>query len=95
MRVAEGARHVFGNMETFDPERGDDWPMYTEWMEQYFAANDIHSDARKRAVFLTVIGGKAYGLLQNLLSPTKPVDANYVTLIKTMKDHLSPNSRTV
>ena len=41
-------------------------------------------------MFLTVIGGKAYGLSRNLLSPVKPADANYVTLIKTMKYHLSP-----
>ena len=84
------AEHVFGNMEAFDPERGGDWPMYTERMEQYFVANGIDNDAKKKAVFLTVIGGKAYGLLRNLLSPTKPADADYATLIKTMKDHLSP-----
>ena len=42
-----------GNMETFDLERGDDWPMYTEWIEQYFATNAIESEAKKRAVLLT------------------------------------------
>ena len=69
------AEHVFGNMEAFDPERGGDWQMYIEWMEQFFVANGID---------------KVYGLLQNLLSSTKPVDADYATLIKAMKDHLSP-----
>ena len=83
------AEHVFGNMEAFDPEGGGDWPMYTERMEQYFVANGIDSNAKKSRV-LTVIGGKAYGLLRNLFSPTKPADADYATLIKTMKDHLSP-----
>ena len=88
--MAESPGHVFGNMEMFDPERGDDWPMYTERMEQYFAANGIDSEARKKAVFLTVIGLKSYGLLRNLLAPTKPADTEYAALIKTMKDHLSP-----
>ena len=60
--------------------------LYTERMEQFFVANGIESDAKKKAVFLTVIGGKAYGLLRNLLSPTKPADADYGTLIKAMKD---------
>ena len=82
--------HAFGNMEAFDPERGGDWQIYTKRMEQFFVANGIDSNAKKKAVFLTVIGGKAYVLLWNLLSPTKPVDADYTTLIKAMKDHLSP-----
>ena len=51
--MAESTGHVFGSMELFDQERGDDWPMYTERME-YFAANGIDSEARKKAVFLTV-----------------------------------------
>ena len=84
------AEHVFGNMEAFDPERGGDWPMYTERMEQYFVANGIDNDAKKKAVFLTVIGGKAYGLLRNLLSPTKPADADYAILIKTRLWLLTP-----
>ena len=84
------AEHAFCNMEAFNPERGGDWQMYTEWMEQFFVANGIDSNAKKKAVFLIVIGGKAYGLLRNLMSPTKPADADYATLIKAMKDHLSP-----
>ena len=78
-----------GNMETFDPERGDDWPMYTEWMEQYFAANAIESEAKKGAVLLTCIGPKAYGLLWNLLAPMKLSATKYTMLNKTMKEHLS------
>ena len=53
--MALSTTHVIENMEPFDPERGDDWPMYTEWMEQYFVANGIEGEAKKRAVFLTVI----------------------------------------
>ena len=67
-----------GNMETFDLERGNDWPMYTERMGQYFAANTIESEAKKRAVLLTCIGPKAYGLLRNLLAPTKPSATEYI-----------------
>ena len=54
--MAESAGHVFGSMGMFDPERGDNWPMYTERMEHCFAANSIDSEAKKKAVFLTVIG---------------------------------------
>ena len=52
--------------------------------------NSIESEARKKAVSLTVISPKSYGLLQNLLAPTKPADTDYAALINTMKDHLSP-----
>ena len=57
--------------------------------DEYFAANAIESETKKRAVLLTCIGPKAYGLLRNLLAPTKPSAIEYTMLIKTMKDHLS------
>ena len=44
---------------------------------------------KKRAVFLTVIDSKAYGLLRNLLAPAKLRDC-FAVLNKTIKDHLSP-----
>ena len=49
--MAESAGHVFGSMEMFDPERGDDWPMYTERMEQYVAANGIDSELKIKPCF--------------------------------------------
>ena len=60
-------------------------------MEQYFTANCIENEGKKRAVFLTVIGSKVYGLLQNLQAPTKPPKTTFEALIETLKDHhLSP-----
>ena len=41
-------------------------------------------------MFLTVIGGRAYALLRNLLAPTKPADKSYGELVKVMKNHLKP-----
>ena len=85
--MAMNTLFAIGNIEAFDPDKGDDWPIYAERMDHYFTTNDIDNDEKKRAVFLTVIGIKAYGLLQNLLAP---VDTEYATLIKTRKDYLSP-----
>ena len=60
-------------------------------MEQYFTANGIEREGKKRAVFLMVIGSKVYGLLQNLHAPTKPLETVFETLTKTLKDyHLNP-----
>ena len=84
--MALNTTHVFGNMEEFDPERGDNWLMYTKQMEQYFATDGTEGEEKKRAVF----GSKAYGLLQNLLALAKPAETAFIMLTKTMKDHF-PN----
>ena len=53
-------------------------------------ANGITEDVKKVAVFLTVIGDKAYALLRNLLAPIKPATKSYSELVKVMKNHLKP-----
>lgn len=72
---------------------GDDWEEYCERLEQYFIANNIKdtdTEQRRRAVFLSVIGGKTYGLLKTLLAPQKPTDKRYEDLRKILQDHLLP-----
>ena len=49
--------------------------------------NGITDDDRKQAVFLSVIGTKAYQLLSSLVAPTKPGERSYDDLIKTMSEH--------
>ena len=86
MRMATA---TLGQVETFDLQN-DDWEEYTEHLEQFFVANGITEQAKKVAVFLKVLGGKAYTLLRNVLAPTKPADKAYGDLVKVMKDHLKP-----
>ncbi len=62
---------MLGSVEPFDPD-SDDWQAYTERLEQFFLVNDITTDQKKVAAFLTLIGAKAYLLLRNLLAPEKP-----------------------
>ena len=64
--------------------------IYSERLDQFLVANGVVDDAKKVAVFLTVIGGRAYALLRNLLAPTKPADKSYGELVKVMKNHLKP-----
>ena len=56
----------------------------------FFVANSITDQAKKVAVFLTVLGGKAYAQLRNLRARTKRADKVYGDLVKVMKDHLKP-----
>ena len=68
----------------------DDWEQYTERLEQYFVANGINDAGKKLAVFLTVIGSKAYSLLSDLLAPVKPATKTYDELVEVLKLHLRP-----
>ena len=42
----------------------------------------------KAATLVTVIGKKAYGLLQSLLTPEKPLTKSYDGLVQTMQSPL-------
>ena len=53
-------------------------------------ANGFTNDDCMRAVFLSVIGPKAYQLLSNLLAPAKPGKKSYDDLVKTMSEHHDP-----
>ena len=50
---------TIGRIEEFK-EGKDDWNQYAKRLEFFFEANGIKQDAKKRPVFLTVIGAKAY-----------------------------------
>ena len=84
---------VIGQVEAFQVGE-DDWEQYTERLEQYFVANAIETAERKLAVFLTVVGAKAYSLLSDLLAPAKPASKSYAELKAVMKAvmkaHLKP-----
>ena len=46
---------AFGKINTFNPSQ-EDWPLYVERLGHVFVANGITKDAKKQAVFLSVIG---------------------------------------
>ena len=75
----------FGRINEFQAEN----EAYLERVELFFQANDI-ADGKKVAVFLSVIGGKTYTLLRNLLSPTKPQEKSFDVLAEELKKHFEP-----
>ena len=62
---------TIGRIEEFRDDK-EDWVQYGERLEHFFAANGITEAEKKRSVFLTVIGTKAYKQLWSLISPVKP-----------------------
>ena len=66
---------AIGKVNTFNPSQ-DKWPLYVERLEHIFVANGITDRAKKRAVFLSVIGASNYKLLSSLVAPVKPGGKN-------------------
>ena len=81
---------TFGKLEEFDTATGEDWIQYIERMEYYFQANKITAGETKRAILISAMGGKAYKLMRNLISPDKPGDKSFGELVEVMTKHFCP-----
>ena len=55
----------------------------------FYRAFDI-AEAKQVAVFLSVVGGKTFFLLRDLLTPDKPQDKTLPVLFETFKHHFEP-----
>ena len=78
----------YGQIQEFCPEN-ESVEAYLERVELYFEANNIAED-RQVAVFLSIIGGKNYAVLRNLLSPTKPSTKMLSELRASLTNHFAP-----
>ena len=78
-----------GHMEEFNNQL-EDWRSYTERLQNYFIANDIKSEAKQRAILLSVCGPRTYKLIRSLLSPQEPKDVSFADIVKQMTDYYQP-----
>ena len=69
----------------------DDWCEYVERLEHYFAANDIVSADKRRAILLSVVGVLTYRLICTLVSPDKVTDFTFTALVDKARVHFNPN----
>ena len=81
---------VTGHLPEFDSQK-DSITAYVGRVRLFIQANGIEKDSRKVPVLLSVIGGKAYDLLRNLLSLTDPRDKTFNELVAKLSDHFEPN----
>ena len=58
-------------------------------LNSFFLANDIDDD-HKVPTLLSLIGGKTYTLLRDLLAPEKPATKSFQQIVTTLQEHLSP-----
>ena len=75
----------FGNIDSFNPDN----EAYLECFDLFIQANGV-ADEKKVPVFLSVLGGKTYSLLRNLLSPALPKDKDLAELVTELKNHFEP-----
>ena len=75
----------FGNMDSFNPEN-ETISAYLERFNLFIQANGVAKE-KKVPVFLSVIGGKTYSLLRNLLSPALLKEKDFTALATELKNH--------
>ena len=79
---------AFGKVNAFNPSQNEG-PLYVERLEHVFVANGITDGAKKRAVFLSVIGATNYKLLSSLVTPAKPGENEYSDLVDKLAEHFT------
>ena len=79
---------TIGKMQEFNPT-SDRISTYLERAEIFFQANKIAEDERV-AVLLSILGGKTYSLLSDLLAPENPASKSFTQLSEALKKHYEP-----
>ena len=86
----------FGNIGPYEAGKTESWDEYCERLDQFFIANDVSDPAKKKAIFLSVVGGETYGKLRSLVAPQKPGDMALADLLSQLQRHFEPRpSETV
>ena len=74
-----------GRISEFQPDN-ERISAYLERVELYFQANEVKAE-KQVPVLLSVIGGKTYELLRDLLAPTKPSSKSLDELTQVLTTH--------
>ena len=87
--IGEMASNRYGNVGEFD-QATENWTAYIERMEQYFVANDVTANNKKRAILLSTCGPTTYSLIRSLVAPSKVTDIEYPALLEKINKHFNP-----
>lgn len=82
------ASTTIGHLREFDPNSSD-WIIFKPRLENYFLANDIGDDVKKRAILLNLLSEEAYKLLRNLSLPKTPEELTYKNLTDALAEHFT------
>ena len=86
---------VFGAADKFDIGGTEPFPNYLERLEFYFLANDIATEPKKKAIFLSAVGAETYKLIRNLCTPDNPMGKTYIEITQLLSRHLNPEPNII
>ena len=87
MAIPTGA--PFGRIDEFQPTK-ETFTEYEERLNFFFEANDVTNDAKKRAIFLTVVGPTQFRLLKDLSQPRSVSELSFPELCRLLRNHHEP-----
>ncbi|KAH0822303.1 hypothetical protein GEV33_000488 [Tenebrio molitor] len=80
---------IIGRVEEFNAN-ADDWTIYQERLDQYFAANKITEGKIQVATLISLVGAPTYKLLRDLCYPDLPKSKTYAELCQLLVKQYSP-----
>ena len=80
---------IIGTVGEFQ-SREDTWDNYVARVNQFFVANDITDDNKKKAILLTSVGARTYKLICSLTQPVEPATKTFAEIVTVVKEHQSP-----
>ncbi len=83
---------VFGAISEWDID--SDMTEWLERLEQWFLANEITDEGRKRALFLSNIGQRGYHLCRGL-SQNEPTSKTFAELKELLLEHVNPKPNVI
>lgn len=86
MPQEEGSNVLIGHLREFDV-KSHDWTIFKPRLVNYFEANAIQDEVRKRAIFLNLLSEQSYKLMFDLCLPAKPEAKSYSDLLKVFNKH--------
>ncbi|XP_055913663.1 uncharacterized protein LOC129947217 [Eupeodes corollae] len=80
---------IIGSVEKFNFNQND-WHIFKAQLDQFFIANDVTVEVKKKAILISALSEQSYKLVNNLIHPNKIETASYDVLSKAFSDHLKP-----
>lgn len=81
----------FGILTSFD-HNSQSWTSYEGRISQWFIANDIEDDEKKRAILLSALSESTYRLAADLALPKQLCQVTYPDIIQLLNVHFTPKS---
>ena len=71
------------------------WEDYVEQISNFFGANSIEDETKKRQIFLTSVGPDIYHLMKTLVAPDKLESKRVRELTELVQNHLNPKPSVI